>query len=142
MPSAGALYPLELYVIVQAVRGVAAGVYHYNPFRHLLSQLRAHRRSPRLRGALADPTLAGCAAAIVVVTAVFWRSRFKYGQRGYRFALLEAGHLVQNAVLAATELDLVALPFGGFYDRRLDELVGVDSLDEASVHTLILGGTA
>ncbi len=77
-----------------------------------------------------------------MVTAVFWRTRFKYGQRGYRFALLEAGHLIQNAVLAATQLDLPALPLGGFYDRRLDDVVGADGLDEASVHALVLGGAA
>ena len=82
------------------------------------------------------------ASALVVVTAVFSRSRFKYGQRGYRFALLEAGHVVQNAVLAATELGLPALPLGGFYDRLLDGIVGADSLDEATVHALVLGGAA
>ena len=76
----------------------------------------------------------------VVVTAMFWRSRFKYGARGYRFALLEAGHLAQNAVLASTALDLPALPLGGFYDRRLDRLVGADGLDEATVHAIVLGG--
>jgi SagB-type dehydrogenase family enzyme len=71
---------------------------------------------------------------------MFWRSRFKYGQRGYRFALLEAGHVVQNAVLAAAALGLAALPVGGFYDRRLDAVVGADGLDEASVYALTIGG--
>jgi SagB-type dehydrogenase family enzyme len=141
VPSAGALYPLELYVLAQAVGELDPGVYHYNPFRHALSLLWPVDR-PGVRGALVDPALAERAAAVIVVTAVFWRSRIKYGQRGYRFALLEAGHLVQNAVLAATQLDLAALPFGGFYDRRLDALVGADGLDEASVHGLVLGGTA
>jgi SagB-type dehydrogenase family enzyme len=139
VPSAGALYPLELYVVAQAVGGIDPGVYHFSPFRHTLARLRPLDRS-RLRASLAEPGLADEAAAIVVVTAVFWRSRFKYGQRGYRFTLLEAGHLVQNAVLAATQLDLSALPLGGFYDRGLDEIVGADGLDEASVHVLILGG--
>jgi SagB-type dehydrogenase family enzyme len=141
IPSAGALYPLELYVVAQAVDGLAAGVYHYNPFRHGVSLLGPVDRRA-VRQALADPALADRASAIVVVTGVFWRSRFKYGQRGYRFALLEAGHLVQNAVLAATQLELAALPLGGFYDRRLDEVVGADGLDEASVHALVLGGAA
>jgi SagB-type dehydrogenase family enzyme len=141
VPSAGALYPLELYVVAQAVGGLDPGVYHYSPFRHGLSLLAPLDR-PRVRAALVDPGQADGAAAIVVVTAVFWRSRFKYGQRGYRFALLEAGHLVQNAVLAATQFDLAALPLGGFYDRRLDEVVGADGLDEASVHVLLLGGAA
>jgi SagB-type dehydrogenase family enzyme len=71
---------------------------------------------------------------------MFWRSRFKYGLRGYRFALLEAGHVMQNAVLAAAALRVEALPVGGYYDRLLDGLVGADSLDEASVYALVLGG--
>jgi SagB-type dehydrogenase family enzyme len=71
---------------------------------------------------------------------MFWRSRFKYGLRGYRFALLEAGHVVQNLVLAATALGLPALPLGGWYDRRVDELVGADGLDEATVYVVLLGG--
>ena len=96
VPSAGALYPLELYVLAQAVAGLEPGVYHYNPFRHRLSLLGPVDRRA-VREALADPSIADAASAIIVVTGVFWRSRFKYGQRGYRFALLEAGHLVQNA---------------------------------------------
>ncbi|HUK45875.1 MAG TPA: nitroreductase family protein, partial [Gaiellaceae bacterium] len=99
------------------------------------------RRLDDLRAALVEPRLAEVTAALMVVTGVFWRSRFKYGQRGYRFALLEAGHLVQNAVLAAADLDLAALPVGGFHDRRLDDLVGADSLGEAALYALVLGGS-
>jgi SagB-type dehydrogenase family enzyme len=94
-----------------------------------------------LRESLVDPGIADSAAALVVVTGVFWRSRFKYGLRGYRFALLEAGHLMQNAVLAATDLELDALPIGGFYDALLDRLVGADGLDEASLYALALAGS-
>ncbi len=94
----------------------------------------------RLRGALVDREIAERAAALLVVTAMIWRSRFKYGERGYRFALLEAGHAAQNMLLAATGLALAALPLGGFYDRRLDELVGADGLDEATLYAIALGG--
>ncbi len=78
--------------------------------------------------------------AAIVVTGVFWRSRFKYGLRGYRFVLLEAGHVGQNVVLAAAALGLPALPLGGFYDRPVESLVGVDGLDEAVVYVVLLGG--
>jgi SagB-type dehydrogenase family enzyme len=140
VPSGGALYPLELYPIVLSVDGVEPAVYHYNPYRHSISRLRAVERG-QVAAALVDPALADHAAALVVVTAMFWRSRFKYGLRGYRFVLLEAGHLMQNALLAATALGVPARPLGGFYDRLLDALVGADSLDEASVYALLLGGT-
>jgi SagB-type dehydrogenase family enzyme len=141
VPSAGALYPLELYLISLAVNDLDRGVYHYHPYRHRLEHL-APLSWPELRAAAVDASVLESAAAVLVVTAVFWRSRFKYGSRGYRFALLEAGHLAQNAILAATDLDLPALPLGGFYDRRLDEIVSADGLDEAVVHALILGGAS
>ncbi|HWB23281.1 MAG TPA: SagB/ThcOx family dehydrogenase [Gaiellaceae bacterium] len=139
VPSGGALYPLELYVLALEVEGLERCVSHYNPFRHSLEVLASVERADVGRS-LVDPALADRAAALIVVTAMFWRSRFKYGPRGYRFALLEAGHLMQNAVLAATSLEIDALPLGGFYDRRLDSLIGADGLDEASVYALLLGG--
>ena len=73
---------------------------------------------------------------------MFWRTRFKYGQRGYRFALLEAGHLVQNVLLAATALDIAAVPVGGFYDRRLADVLMVDGINEAPLYVVPLGGHA
>jgi SagB-type dehydrogenase family enzyme len=140
VPSGGALYPLELYVLALAVVDVEQCALHYNPFRHRLEKLGEAGRAD-VGQALVNPSLAERGAALLVVTAMFWRSRFKYGLRGYRFALLEAGHVVQNAVLAAATLGLAALPLGGFYDRRLDALVGADGLDEASVYALVLGGS-
>ena len=140
VPSGGALYPLELYVVALAVEGLDQGALHYDPFRHRLAELSSVSPAD-VRAALVDATLVDRASALLVVTAMFWRSRFKYGARGYRFALLEAGHVVQNAVLAATARELPALPLGGFFDRRLDGLVGADGLDESSVYALLLGGS-
>jgi SagB-type dehydrogenase family enzyme len=139
VPSGGGLYPLELYVLPLRVRGLATAAFHYHPFRHRLEPLRQFAPSD-LAAALVDPTLAERAALMVVVTAMFWRARFKYGLRGYRFALLEAGHVVQNLVLAAAALGLPALPLGGWYDRRIDHLVGSDGLDEAAVYAVCIGG--
>jgi SagB-type dehydrogenase family enzyme len=141
VPSGGALYPLELYVAALAVDGVGSGVYHYDPFRHRLARLGAAVRAD-VGLALVEPVLVETAAAVLVVTAMFWRTRFKYGLRGYRFAVLEAGHAAQNALLAAAALDVAALPVGGFYDRRLDALVGADGLEQASLYALVLGGRA
>jgi SagB-type dehydrogenase family enzyme len=139
VPSGGALYPLELYVVALDVASLEPGVHHYNPYRHRLALMRTVEREA-VAAALVDPALLENAAALVVVTAMFWRSRFKYGLRGYRFVLLEAGHLMQNALLAAAALGVPARPLGGYYDRLLDTLVGADSLDEASVYALLLGG--
>jgi SagB-type dehydrogenase family enzyme len=139
VPSAGALYPLEAYVVSLAVDAVESGVYHYDPFRHRLEWLGTVDEAT-LADTVVDPSLVTRASAVVIVTAMFWRSRFKYGVRGYRFALLEAGHLAQNLILTAVALRLSALPLGGFYDRRLDAVVGADGLDEATVHAVLLGG--
>jgi len=141
VPSGGALYPLELYVLPLAIPGLAPAVCHYEPYAHRLELLRdAPGLERELAGTLVDPSLAATAGAALVVTGVFWRSRFKYGQRGYRFALLEAGHLAQNVVLAAAALSLEALPLGGFYDRELERLLGVDGVDESALYVLLIGG--
>jgi SagB-type dehydrogenase family enzyme len=140
VPSGGALYPLELYPAVLHVDGVAAGVYHYHPYRHRLARLAPVTRA-QVAATLVAPELAESAAVLLVVTAVFWRSRFKYGPRGYRFALLEAGHLAQNVLLVAAAAGVSALPVGGFYDRSLDELVGADGLEEAVVYAVLIGGS-
>ena len=63
----------------------------------------------------------------------------KYGERGYRFMLLEAGHIAQNALLAANALGLGACPFGGFIDDDLDRLLGIDGLDEVSLYLIGVG---
>jgi SagB-type dehydrogenase family enzyme len=139
VPSGGALYPLELYVVALDVDGLGAGVHHYSPYRHRLESLGPADRADVAR-TLVEPELLDSAAALIVLTAMFWRSRFKYGLRGYRFALIEAGHVMQNAVLAAAALGVAARPLGGYYDRLLDGLVGADSLDEASIYALVLGG--
>lgn len=137
-PSGGALYPLELYVFTLRVTDVPVAVFHVDPHRHALESLVAVD-GDRLREALIQPELVERAAALVVVTAIFMRTRFKYGLRGYRFALLEAGHVVQNLLLAAAACDVAALPLAGFYDRCLEELVGANGVDESIVYLVALG---
>lgn len=140
VPSGGALYPLELHVAAHRVGEVDAGVYRYDPRRHALEEL--DRRDPwtQLEAACPFPGLLDGAAAVLLALAVFGRTRFKYGQRGYRFALLEAGHVVQNVVLAAAALNLPALPLGGFYDAQVDVLLDADGVEESVVYGVVVGG--
>ena len=139
VPSGGALYPLELYVACSRVDEAERALYHYDPLRHGLERLR-----PISPDALAELSPYGevlaSSAAVLLVTGVFWRSRFKYGDRAYRFTLLEAGHVGQNVVLAATALGLASVPIGGFFDRRADAFLGIDGLHEASLYLFPLGG--
>jgi SagB-type dehydrogenase family enzyme len=139
VPSGGALYPLELYAFAWRVAGLRSGLYHFDPLRRVLERVRAgdERRAVLDRTVYPEPV--GRCAVLVAVTAVFWRSRFKYGVRGYRFALIEAGHVVQNVLLAATALRLGAVPLSGFYDRPMDELLELDGVNESMVYAVAVG---
>lgn len=138
-PSGGALYPLELYVAAERVDTLDAALYHYDPLRHQLEQLRLIDFAGQLQGVTPYPEVVCASAAVVVITTMFWRSRFKYGARAYRFALIEAGHVAQNFLLTATALGLASVPLGGFYDREVDALVDADGLNEASLYLLPVG---
>jgi SagB-type dehydrogenase family enzyme len=138
-PSGGALYPLELYVDAGRVDGLEPGLYHYDPEDHELDVLRTGDELERLADCLVQPELARGAAAAVLVSAVFFRSTVKYGDRGYRFVLMEAGHLAQNALLAAEGLGIGSAPIGGYLDRAVDRLIGVDGVDESVVYVLLFG---
>ncbi len=138
VPSGGALYPLELYLAAQRVEGLAPALYHFDPLRAVLERIRPLRGN-ELSGLTPYDELLVPSAAVIIISAVFWRSRFKYGARAYRFALLEAGHVAQNFLLAATELGLAACPVGGFYDRKVDAFLGLDGLYEATLYLLPVG---
>jgi SagB-type dehydrogenase family enzyme len=142
VPSGGALYPLELYVACARVAGAEEALYHYDPLRHGLELLRPSRVTDEVAELTPYVELLAPSAAVVVVTAIFWRSRFKYGARAYRFTLIEAGHAAQNLFLAAAALQLAAVPVGGFYDRRADEFVGADGIYEAALYLLPVGPEA
>jgi SagB-type dehydrogenase family enzyme len=119
-PSAGALYPLELYVVVPK------GFYHYEPDTHRLA-----RRSPRdLRGALAhaalDQTAVSEAPAVFVITAAYERTARKYGPaRTPRYVHMEAGHAAQNLLLEAVALGLGGVPVGAFHDEQVQAVLGL-----------------
>jgi len=127
-PSAGALYPLELYLAPLRVEGLEPRIHHYDPLAHELERLPTPIEPT---GLSPDPALPGTAAAVLFAAAVFWRSRIKYGLRAYRFTLLEAGHAMQNLLLAAEACDLGAVVVGGLFDDRVDRLLGVDGTDES-----------
>ena len=141
VPSGGALYPLELYVASHDVESLEHALYHYDPLRHGLERLRPVARSETVPLTPYEELLAP-SAAVLLLTGMFWRSRFKYGSRAYRFTLMEAGHVGQNILLAAEAVGLAAVPLGGFYDRRVDAFLGIDGLAEAALYLFPLGHQA
>jgi SagB-type dehydrogenase family enzyme len=143
VPSGGGLYPLELYVISQHVDDLGGGVYHYVPLGHQLEVVRA-AALPSLMTAelfLGQPYLIE-AAALVVITAVVARSLWKYDDRGYRYILLEAGHVAQNANLCAEAMGLASLNLGGFLDEDVMSLLDLDPAGEIVLYGVAVGRPA
>ena len=119
-PSAGALYPLEIYLVT------ADGVLHYDPSHHSLEPIGHIDARPALYEAALrqEPVLA--APAVFVVTAVYARTAQKYGdRRGSRYVQIEAGHAAQNLLLQATALGLGAVPIGAYDDQAVQEALGL-----------------
>jgi SagB-type dehydrogenase family enzyme len=130
-PSAGGLYPLEMYVATQSVEGLADGVYHYDALAHALELRRPGLAQPALVHLTLDQEMVRTASAVVIITAVPARTMVKYGQRGYRYLWLDAGHLGQNLYLCATALGLGPVGVGGFFDADLNALLSLPSGEEA-----------
>lgn len=138
-PSAGALYPIETYPVIHRVESLQPGLYHYAVQDHALELLRAED----LRGEIVAHGLMqeflGQANLVLVLTSIFQRLRWKYQERSYRYALIEAGHLGQNVYLAGTSMGMGACAVGAFLDDGLNSLLGVDGQNEAAIYMLAVG---
>jgi SagB-type dehydrogenase family enzyme len=138
-PSSGALYPIEVYAVVHRVEGIDPGVYHYAYREHALEQVRAGDfRAQVVEQAIAQEFLGEC-GVVLFLTMIMQRMRPKYQDRSYRYGLLEAGHLGENAYLAATSMGLGACGVGAFMDDAINEMLGVDGVEEAAVYMLAAG---
>ncbi len=140
-PSGGARYPLETYVMInQSSSGLNRGLYHFNVAETKLETLLDDKDvPPTTTGELLTYSWADQAGAIIFLTAVFARTMQKYGERGYRYILLEAGHLGQNLCLVAEALDLKCCPMGGVHEDALHELLDINPAEEAAVYCLVIG---
>jgi len=124
-PSAGALYPMDLYAVLgpSSVEGVEAGVFHYRPVSHSLKRIApGDQRRAAARACLGQYWMAGAPLSLVV-TAEYERIEKKYGSRGRQYAMFEAGHICQNIFLQAEALSLAAGIVGAFDDGRLQTLL-------------------
>lgn len=139
VPSGGALYPLELYVHCRAVEGLAAGIYHYDPSAHGLRLHVEGDQTEALSRILVQPNLPMDTSVHLIFSMLPARLAVKYGDRGYRFALLEAGHASQNAILAARAMGYDAIPVGGYRDEELEELLGLDGVNHVVGYLTFIG---
>jgi SagB-type dehydrogenase family enzyme len=138
-PSAGAMYPLEIFFHSINVEDIKGGLYHYNPARNNLRLLREGDLSRELSRGLVQQNIPYDASVIFLLTALFERETFKYGDRGYRFTLMEAGHVAQNLDLVATALGLGAMNIGGFFDRDIDAALELDGVTHSTIYLVAVG---
>ena len=141
-PSAGALYPIETYLIVNDVRELEAGVYHYSIKAHQLEQLKQGEFRQEIAAAALGQGMCATAAAVFVWSAVFARCKWKYSQRGYRYIYLEAGHIAENLALAAVSLNLGSCEVGALYDDQVNAILGIDGREESVLCMAVVGAPA
>lgn len=137
-PSAGALYPLEIYCVVGEVEGVPAGVYRYLPGSHQLVRTVAGDLRHALYRAAQNQSPVKDAPISLVFTGVYARTTAKYGARGERYVHLEAGHASQNVYLQAEGLDLGTVAIGAFLDDEVREILRVGG-EETPLYIMPVG---
>jgi SagB-type dehydrogenase family enzyme len=122
-PSAGALYPLELFLVVGEVNHLSPGVYHYRPDGHQLQKVVADDQRKDLGRAAGSQDWIKEAAVVIVVTADYERTARKYALRAKRYVHIEVGHAAQNLLLQAEALNLATVPVGAFRDDEVARIL-------------------
>jgi SagB-type dehydrogenase family enzyme len=140
VPSAGALFPLEIYFAALRIEGLERGIYHYDVQNCGVDRIRGAEALEGLdQILLAKDVDLENASAVFFLSAVLRRSLFKYQDRGYRMVLMEAGAVGQNLSLLATSLGLGCVWLGGFFDDELAARIGLDEVDEPVLVPIVLG---
>jgi SagB-type dehydrogenase family enzyme len=138
-PSAGALYAGEMYVVAERVIGIPPGVYYYSPRERALVLVRSGSAMDAVGECVERPSEVDNAHAVVLLTNVFRRYGWRYANRGYRYALIDTGHIGENLRLVARSSAFADLAPSRFWDDRLNDLLGVDGSAEAVCALHILG---
>mgnify|MGYP001100759143 CR=1 FL=1 len=124
-PSAGATYPLEIYLIVGEVEGLEPGIYHYSSSRHSLEMTKEQDVRNRLSRAALEQEMIEEAPVNIIIAADYDRTTGHYGQRGIRYVHMEVGHVGQNVSLQAIALSLGTVMIGAFGDKEVKEILGI-----------------
>ncbi len=140
-PSGGARYPLEIYLIVNSRCELKNGIYHYNPKAHSLDSLLPREfLEEEMSELIAEgDSWARKAPILIIFSGIFWRSGNKYGDRGLRFLLIEAGHVGQNFLLVGTALGLKLCPVGGTLDYGVEKVLDIDGETEGVIYAIAIG---
>ncbi len=138
-PSAGALYPVETYLAVHKVEDMEPGIWHLYLPNFSLELLRGMDTRQSLVQACLGQRFMGEAAVDFIWTGILNRSQWKYRERAIRYIFMDAGHICQNLMLAATALNLGCCPVGAFFDEEVESLVGVDGIEEVALYLASVG---
>ncbi len=139
VPSAGALYPIEIYVYANNIKELKKGVYHFNIMDNGLECLTFGEFGDYLVNACLGQRFVTQAAAVIFFTAFFRRNMSKYGDRGVRYIFLDAGHIAQNMILCCEALGIGACSVGAFFDDEINRLLGIDGEEESIIYLLSIG---
>ncbi|MDN3509536.1 MAG: SagB/ThcOx family dehydrogenase [Candidatus Neptunochlamydia sp.] len=139
IPSGGALYPLEIYIYCNDVESIDSGLYYYSSQHHGIKNLFVEKSKKDLESLFVDYNTVKNASAYIFITASFLKTVWKYSERGYRFSLMEAGHLAQNINLVAAAKSLACLNIGGFFDLKSNQFLELDGVLDANLYIICLG---
>ncbi|EEG76973.1 SagB/ThcOx family dehydrogenase [Dethiobacter alkaliphilus] len=139
VPSAGALYPLETYVLANKVDGLAKGIYHYEVPGHRLTEVTSGDFGPALTHAALGQKMVQQASCTLIWSMIAARAKRKYSQRAYRYIYMDAGHSAQNVALAAVSLGLGSCQIAAFFDQEVNDLLGLDGQDETAIYLTAVG---
>jgi SagB-type dehydrogenase family enzyme len=139
-PSGGARHPIEVYLMALRVKGLARGLYHYDPEVHALERISSGATAQQAQKYCADQSYAADSAALFIMTAVFARTMWKYPHpRAYRVVLLDAGHLGQTFCLTATRMGLAPFSTAALADTLIERDLGVDGISESVIYVTGIG---
>jgi SagB-type dehydrogenase family enzyme len=136
-PSAGARYPLEIYILINDSPDFIKGLYHYHVRTHSLEYLWGINQK-ELKKCFPGQKFVLQSKAILIITAIILRSVGKYGERAYRYALLEAGHLAQNCYLISQGLNIGSCALGGFIDKEICRLLDIRISEELPLYCIAI----
>lgn len=145
-PSAGALYPIETYVVLNQsiqdkdkVTSIPSGIYHYNILKHSLEQLKVGNFGYQIAKAALDQQMVMKAPLVFIWTSIFERTMWKYKQRGFRYIFLDTGHIAAHLSLCAVDCGLGSCQIAAFYDTELNQILEVDGERESAVYMSVVG---
>jgi len=139
-PATGALYPIEIYVIVNYVKGLENGVYHFDPGEFNLTMIRKGDYMGYLYEYSGRNEILRRACVAFIFSSLAWRNAWKYRERSYRHWFWDCGVIIANMIALLNSKKLKSEVIMGFVDEKIDKLIGIDGIEEATVAILAVEG--